>query len=82
MQFFRSLAPEYVPPQIANKGGLYILRERILQSVLLYGAVLGTVTLVILPFTGIATRQWAIIVPLIVIIVLFLLLAALRRISF
>jgi GAF domain-containing protein len=82
IQFFRSLAPDYASPEMADKGGLYLLRERILQSVLLYGAVLGTVTLVILPFTGIAARQWAIIIPLISMIVVFLLLAALRKVPF
>jgi GAF domain-containing protein len=82
IRFFRSLAPNYVPANNTDNDGLYLLRERILQSVLLYGIALGTVTLVFLAFTGIANRQWAIIIPLILMILIFLILAASRYISF
>src|SRR5512139_1933099 len=35
MNFFRRISPFYIPPSTAQRGGLSILRERILQSMLI-----------------------------------------------
>lgn len=45
MNFLRSLLPDYTPASVASQGELVILRERILQSILLFFLVLGTVAI-------------------------------------
>ena len=62
--FLRSLPPAYTPPHIKAQGDLLVLRERIMQTLLLSGAVLGVATLIILGTSGIASRQWTIVYPL------------------
>ena len=43
MNFLRSLLPDYTPASIVNSGELTILREKILQSILLFFMVMGAV---------------------------------------
>jgi GAF domain-containing protein len=80
--FLRTLPPRYTSPHIKAQGDLLVLRERIMQTILLSGAVLGILTLIIVWVSGIATRQWAIVYPLGGIVFSFLVLAALRRLPF
>jgi GAF domain-containing protein len=80
--FLSTLPPAYTPPHIKAQGELLVLRERIMQTLLLSGAVLGVLTLIIVGASGIATRQWAIVYPLGGIVFSFLILAALRRLPF
>ena len=80
--YLRTLPPGYTPPQIRAQGDLLVLRERILQTLLLSGAVLGVVTLGIVGASGIASREWTIVYPLGGMVFSFLLLAALRRLPF
>ena len=82
MSFLSTLPPRYTPPHIGAQGDLPVLRERILQTTLLSGAGLGIMTLIILGASGIASRQWAIVIPLGVMIVSFLALAMLRNLPF
>jgi GAF domain-containing protein len=82
MGFLRTLPPSYTPPKIKAQCDLLILRERIMQTLLLSGAVLGVVTLIIVGMSGIATRQWAIVYPLGGMVFSFLVLAALRKLPF
>ena len=80
--FLRSLPPAYTPPHIKAQGDLLVLRERIMQTLLLSGAVLGVATLIILGTSGIASRQWTIVYPLGGMVFSFLVLAALRNLPF
>ncbi len=80
--FLSTLPPAYTPPHIKAQGDLLVLRERIMQTLLLSGAVLGVLTLIIVGASGIATRQWAIVYPLGGMVFSFLILAALRRLPF
>jgi len=47
MNFLRSLLPDYTPASVAESGELAILRERILQSILLGFLVMGTISFVV-----------------------------------
>ncbi len=82
MSFLGALPPTYTPPHIKTKGDLLVLRDRILQTLLLSGAGLGVLTLIILRITGIAMRQWSIVIPLGIMVFSFLILAALRNLSY
>lgn len=46
MNFFKRLSPFYIPPATAKAGGLAILRERLLQSMLLSVSVLGILLMI------------------------------------
>jgi GAF domain-containing protein len=82
ISFLSTLPPAYTPPHIKAQGDLMILRDRILQTLLLSGAGLGVLTLIILGASGIATRQWAIVIPLGVMVFSFLALAGLRNLPY
>lgn len=57
MKFWQKISPTYIPPSIAKKGDLYILRERILQMILIIFCFLGGPAIILsaleeLPKTG------------------------------
>jgi GAF domain-containing protein len=80
--FLKTLPPGYTPPQIKAQGDLLVLRERILQTLLLSGSALGIVTLIFFAITGISSREWTIAYPLGAMIFSFLILAVLRKLPF
>jgi len=80
--FLKTLPPGYTPPHIKAQGDLLVLRERIMQTLLLSGAVLGVITLIALEIKGIASREWTIVYPLGAMVFFFLLLATFRKLPF
>lgn len=57
MNFLRSILPDYTPPLVANKGELAVLRERILQTILLLSNAVGLLALFLGVKTGIQEQN-------------------------
>lgn len=57
MKFFRSLSPWVTPAFVLRQGDLYVLRERILQAILLIFSVLGLPTLALAAYQMYQAQQ-------------------------
>jgi GAF domain-containing protein len=79
MNFFRSLLPATIPSQFTSKGELITLRERILQSILLFTAGFGFITYVIVFITLMVRKLWVEGIFLTVAMAILILAALIRK---
>lgn len=82
MDFLRRISPEYIPPVIQEQGGLAVIRERILQSVLLICTGLGLLAVIVATVNNLNGGSLALIIVYFSVYLIILVVTAFRNIPY
>jgi len=82
MSFFHSLLPDYPQQTVSTRGELFVFRERLLQSILLFVAGFGFIVYLPILITLISNREWLNAIFLSLAMIMIIATALLRKLPY